>query len=158
MSDPVLACTPAELCVPAPVAGLEIVVVTAASPLSDVRENLDTNERGFDPSAEAVGDDAAAAFRASLDGGQAVTARRGGVAVGAGMHLPVRDGTAELTGITTLADHRDQGIGAAVTVALAELAFAQGATSVHLSTDNPVALRLYTRLGFRPSGGAADDQ
>src|SRR5690242_18020387 len=125
MSDPVLVCTPAELCVPAPVTGLEIVVVTAASPVTDIRENLDTNERGFDAAAPAVDDDAAEAFRSSLDGGQAVTARLGGVAVGAGMHLRVRDGTAELTGITTLIDHRDQGIGAAVTVALAELAFAQ---------------------------------
>lgn len=148
---PILICAAADLRIPDGVDGTELVVVTATSPVADIRENLDVNEHGFDPAADPVDEPAAEAFRTVLDGCAAITLRWNGTAVCAGMHLPVSDEAAELTGITTLAGYRNRGFGAIVTAALAQLAFESGARQVFLSTDNPVAQRLYERLGFTPT-------
>ena|SRR5215217_3969535 len=148
--EPILVCTPATLRVPAPVEGLEVVVVGSDSPLADIRETMDVNERGFDPAAEAVPDDAAEAFRAELVGCSAITLRYDGVGVAAGMHLPIREGVTELTGIATVTEYRNRGFGTAATAALCRIAFAGGADLICLTTDNPVAQRVYERLGFAP--------
>jgi predicted GNAT family acetyltransferase len=145
---PILVCTPNDLRTPDAVDGTKLVVVTATSPVADIQENLDVNEHGFDPAADPVDEQAAEAFRAVLAGCAAITVRWNGIAVCAGMHLPVRGEAAELTGITTLDEYRNRGFAAIATAALAQLAFESGAGHVFLSTDNPVARRLYERLGF----------
>lgn len=68
--------------------------------------------------------------------------------VAAGMRLAVREGVAELAGIGTLADHRGRGYGAAVTAASALDAFTHGTDLLFLATDNPIARRVYERVGF----------
>jgi len=52
-------------------------------------------------------------------------------------------------GITTLAEYRRQGIGAALTAAMTRAAFDSGVEVVFLIAANEAARRLYERLGFR---------
>lgn len=129
-------------------AGVEVVLVGHTSPTELIRENLDVNERGFDPAAAPVGDDQAEAFRCELEGARAVTVRVAGRPVAAGMVLPVCAGVTEIAGVATLAPHRGRGYGRIAAEALIEAAAGLGADLVVLSTDNPAARRLYERLGF----------
>lgn len=143
-------CAARDLIPAPPVSGLTVETVTAQADLAAIVENLDLNARGFDPSAPATTEAEAEQFRRGMNGGVAFTARLDGVGVAAGMHLPVTDGTAELAGITTLVPYRGRGIGAALTEAIARHAVHNGAETLFLSTDNPVAQRVYERLGFTP--------
>lgn len=129
---------------------VEVVLVDSTSPVSDIRENLDVNERGFDPAAPPVDEAQAEAFRSDLAGGTAVTVRAAGEPVSAGMVLPLRDGVAELAGIATLTGHRRRGYGRIATEALIAAALRLGAERVVLSTGDPAALRLYRAMGFAP--------
>lgn len=144
-----LGCTADTLRTPPPVPGLTMVPLDSGSALDDVREGLDTNELGFDPAAAPVSDELALAFRAGLLTNQAFTARVDGMAAGAGMYNPPHAGVTELVGITTLQRFRGRGVAAALTAYAARAAFAHGAELVFLTTDNPVARRVYRRLGFR---------
>ncbi|WP_139981149.1 GNAT family N-acetyltransferase [Nocardioides litoris] len=69
-------------------------------------------------------------------------------AVGALVRHP--SGSGVLSGITTLPGHRGQGLGAAVTTELTRraLAVGPGLCTLGVWTDNPVAVRLYERLGY----------
>jgi len=58
-------------------------------------------------------------------------------------------GVAEITGVGVLPVARRQGLGAAVTHALAAHALARGTSIVFLSAADADAARVYTRLGFR---------
>jgi predicted GNAT family acetyltransferase len=127
---------------------VEIVVVDEDAPVALIRETMDVNERGFDPSAPRVTNEQAEQFRPQLRGARAITVRAGGRPVAAGMVLPVRAGVAELAGIATLVPDRHRGLGRLATETLAGIAFELGADMVILSTDNAEARRLYTRVGF----------
>ncbi|MEU8818986.1 GNAT family N-acetyltransferase [Actinoplanes sp. NPDC048796] len=129
-------------------AGVEVDVVDHASPPALIRENLDVNEQGFDPMAAPVGDEQAEAFRYELEGARAVTVRAGGRPVAAGMVLPVCAGVTEVAGVATLEPYRRRGYGRIATEALLAAAAGLGADLVVLSTGEPVARRLYERLGF----------
>jgi ribosomal protein S18 acetylase RimI-like enzyme len=63
-------------------------------------------------------------------------------------------GVAEITGIGVLPAARRQGLGGAVTHALATHALARDTQVVFLSAADSAAARLYTRLGFREIGTA----
>ena len=135
--------------------GVDIVLLDETTPTALLRENLDVNERGFDPSAAPVTAEQAEAFRPRLRDARAVTLRSRGVPVAAGMVLPVRAGVAELAGIATLAGYRRQGFGRLVTEVLIEVAVERGADLIVLTTDDPAARQLYLSVGFR---AARDDQ
>lgn len=64
------------------------------------------------------------------------------------------DGIAEITGVGVLPSSRRQGIGAAVTRALAADAARRGAEVIFLSATDAAVARIYQRLGFRPVGTA----
>jgi ribosomal protein S18 acetylase RimI-like enzyme len=146
----IFACTPATFR-PAPgVPGLEFVVLSDQSSLAEIQEGLDANALGFDPAAALATAAEALAFRAELIASRAFTAKLGGQPVGAGMFTPPFGGIAELAGIATLAPYRGRGIGAATTSEIARVAFAHGVDTAILRTDNPVAFRVYRRVGFRP--------
>lgn len=147
---PILACTPASFLPAAGLPGLSFVTLASDAPLAAVQANLDTNARGFDPAAPPATAEEAAAFRATLTTNRAVTAIRDGHPVAAGMFTPPHSGLAEIVGIATLVPFRGRGIGAALTSEIVRVAFAQGVDTVFLQSDNPVALRLYRRLGFQP--------
>lgn len=140
--------------VPRP-AGVAVVVLDEHAPVALLRENLEVNERGFDPAAAAVTDRQAEEFRPQLRGARTVTVRVAGEPVAAGMVLPVRDGVAELAGITTLVTHRRRGYGRLVTEALIETAVGLGADLIVLTTDDPGARRLYRAVGFATPTGPA---
>nr|WP_221374569.1 GNAT family N-acetyltransferase [Actinoplanes polyasparticus] len=126
-----------------------MVLIDETAPVALIRENLDVNERGFDPSAAPVTYEQAAAFRREMVGARAVTVRAAGEPVAAGMALPVWSGVAELVGITTLPTARRRGFGRLVTVTLIEAAATLGADLIILSTSDDDARRLYTSVGFR---------
>lgn len=152
--ETLLVCTP-ETRPPtlAPVAGLTFVTVTDASPLDEVRENLDVNEFGFDPAmAQPATDEQATQFRATLRAAKAFTARLHGYPAGAGMYTAPVAGMTELVGIATLEQYRGRGIAAALTAHMASSAFAQGCDLVFLWTANPAARRAYEHAGFQPMG------
>lgn len=145
-----LAATPDTLRPALAVPGVSMVTLDARSSLADVREGLDTNERGFNPQASPATDADAGAFRRGLVENRAFTARLHGAPAGAGMFNPPHAGVAELVGITTLAPLRRRGIGSYLTAYAAQTAFALGIELVYLSTSDPAARRIYERLGFRP--------
>lgn len=131
--------------------GVEVLVLDDTAPSALLRENLQVNESGFDPAAPEVTERQAEEFRPQLRDARVVTVRAHGEPVAAGMLLPVRDGVAELAGIATTVAHRRRGYGRIVTEALAGIAVAAGADLVVLSTDDPVARRLYLSVGFVPA-------
>ena len=145
-----LACTPDSLILPHEVPGLSMVILDENSALGDVREGLDTNERGFDPGAEPVTHAQAQAFREGLVESRAFIARIDGASAGAAMFNPPYAGVAELVGIATVDSFRWRGVASYLTAYAARIAFERVVELVYLSTDNPAARRVYERLGFRP--------
>jgi ribosomal protein S18 acetylase RimI-like enzyme len=145
-----MVCTP-ETLQPAPAAaGVSIVTLDPSSPLDIVRENMDTNNRGFNPEAEAIDEPAAEAFRARLGDARAFTAYLDGRAVGAGMYTTPLDGLTELVGIATLEEYRRRGVAGALTAHATRNAFERGVEAVFLSAADERAGRVYERVGFRP--------
>lgn len=103
----------------------------------------------FTPSAQG-----AARLRRTQQSGGAVRFVRdpqGGCAGGASCSPPAED-TAELSGVGTRPAHRGRGIAAAVTAALTEAMFGQGAGSVWLEYSGEGSRRVYERAGYRPQG------
>ena len=148
--SPVLACAAADLVPPVVPPGLTFVILDSAAPVADIQVGLDANALGFDPEAPLATVAEAEAFRAELEQGRALTALLDGVPAGAGMVTAPHAGIAELMGITTLEAYRGRGIAAAITAELARIAFGLGVDTAILSTDNPIAYRVYRRIGFRP--------
>jgi ribosomal protein S18 acetylase RimI-like enzyme len=127
----------------------EIVEITRTSPLEVVRENLDTNARGFGEEAGAS-EQEAQEFRAGLVTSRAFTMRVDGRAVTAGMFEAIRGGVTELMGIATLPEYRRRGFAGYLTAVMAERAFAHGATLIFLCAASEEARRVYERIGFCP--------
>ena len=144
-----LACTPDSLIPPPEVPGLTMVTLDAHTPLADVREGLDTNERGFDPRAEPVTEAQARHFRQGLVDSRAFTARINRQPAGAGMFNPPHAGVTELVGIATIDTFRRRGVASCLTAYAARVAFEQGVEFDFLSTGDAAARRVYERLGFR---------
>ena len=147
---PLLACTADQLRLPPAVPGLRFILVAGDAPVADIQVNMDANAQGFDPAAPQTTLAEAEAFRPELERGRALTAMLGTAPVAAGMVTAPVAGIAELAGITTLAAYRGRGIAAALTAELARVAFGLGVDTAILSTDNPVAYRVYVRIGFAP--------
>ncbi|HEU5097698.1 MAG TPA: GNAT family N-acetyltransferase [Roseiflexaceae bacterium] len=147
----IFACTPATFHPAARVPGLQFIVLSDQSTIAEIQEGLDANALGFDPAAAPATEAEATAFRAELIASRAFTAKLDGQPVAAGMFTPPIRGIAELAGITTLAPYRGRGIGAAVTSEIARVAFAHGIDTAILRTDNPIAYRIYQRIGFYPA-------
>ncbi|MGW7660808.1 GNAT family N-acetyltransferase [Streptomyces sp. NPDC054756] len=76
----------------------------------------------------------------------------GGEPVAMAAMTPVVAGTARLTPVYTLPEHRGRGYGAAVTTAVSQAARDAGADHVLLFTDlaNPTSNSMYRRIGYRP--------
>jgi len=144
------------ICAPAtyrPVAAsteLEVITIDGGAPLEVIHENLDVNNRGFDPHATPSSAEEATEFRAGLGDARAFTARLAGHAVAAGMYTTPIDGISELVGIATLAEFRRRGIAAALTSHIVATAFANGVELVCLSAADEPAGRVYERVGFQP--------
>ncbi|MER6282328.1 GNAT family N-acetyltransferase [Streptomyces sp900105245] len=103
----------------------------------------------FTPSAQG-----AARLRRTQQSGGAVRFVRdsqGGIVGGASCSPPA-EGTAELSSVGTRSAYRGRGIAAAVTAALTEAMFAQGAGSVWLEYSGEGSRRVYERAGYRPQG------
>jgi ribosomal protein S18 acetylase RimI-like enzyme len=129
----------------------EVITISRTSSLEEVRENLDTNALGFDEPAGAT-EGQAEAFRAGLVTSRAFTLRAHGRPVAAGMFEAITGGVTELMGIATLPEYRRRGFAAYLTAAMAQSAFAHGATLVFLCAVSEEAGRVYQRAGFRPCG------
>ncbi len=153
LQEVLLICTPQTLRSPALLPGLTFVTLTQTAPLADVREGLDVNEFGFDPtSAQPATEEQAERFRATLGAARAFTARLDGEGAGAGMYTPPYGRVTELAGIATLDRFRGRGIATALTAYMTQSAFTQGCDLVFLATSNPIARRAYERAGFQPVG------
>jgi len=99
------------------------------------------------------------AIRARLEqGARVLIAEAGGEAAGDAIFEPDEDGRAYLSVLAVAEAMRGRGIGAALTARVARMAFAEGALALDLKTedDNAAAIRLYRRLGFRPSYAGRD--
>ncbi|MFZ1752543.1 MAG: GNAT family N-acetyltransferase [Caldilineaceae bacterium] len=148
---PLLVCEPGQVILP-PLEPLEMVTVSADSPLEDVAENWNINARGFDPETTLAGAGDAEDFRRILEKSRAFTARLNGVGVSAGMYTDIIDGVTELVGIATLQAYRRRGFGGALTAFATQTAFADGATLAFLTAASQEASRVYQRVGFRQVG------
>lgn len=145
----VMICTPQTLLLPSLPVRSQIVTLSSASPLDEIKEGLDVNARGFDPEAECATDAEAEAFRRTLHASRAFTLRLDGEGVSAGMFISIRDGVTELAGIATLTTFRRRGFAAVITAYMAQAAFQGGADLVFLSAASHEAGRVYARVGFR---------
>ncbi len=151
--EPLLICTPEMLRPASNAPELTVATLTRESPLRDIQQELDINERGFDPgfSGSATAEQAER-FRSTLDSARAFTAHLNGKAVAAGMfHTPL-DGVTQLSGIATLAAFRRRGIAAALTTFMTQTAFDAGVDLVYLAAANETAQRVYERIGYRQAG------
>ncbi|GGJ28709.1 GNAT family N-acetyltransferase [Streptomyces brasiliensis] len=103
----------------------------------------------FAPSAQG-----AARLRRTQQSGGAVRFVRGpqGGIVGGASCSPTAEDTAELSGVGTRPAYRGRGVAAAVTAALTEAMFTQGAGSVWLEYSGEGSRRVYERAGYRPQG------
>lgn len=145
-----MVCTP-ETFRPAPeIPGLSVATLDDGASLAAIRENMDTNGRGFAPDAPATSDAAAEEFRRGLATSRAFTAYLDGPAAGAGMFTAPLDGITELAGIATLEEFRGKGVATALTAHATRTAFDQGVEVVFLSAADARAGRVYRRVGFRP--------
>jgi ribosomal protein S18 acetylase RimI-like enzyme len=147
----ILACTPESFRPAPPHPELEYVRLSQHSSLADIQEGLDTNGRGFDPTAAQATPDEAEAFQKGLITNFAFTARLHHQPVAAGMFTPPAHGVAEVVGITTLLAYRRRGFAAALTSEIVRVAFESGVEVAILRTDNAEAYRIYTRIGFAPA-------
>jgi ribosomal protein S18 acetylase RimI-like enzyme len=150
LSIVVFACTSTTFRPVFPPSAVHFVVLSSQSPLAAIYEHLDTNARGFEPTAVPATATEAAAFRGALITNRAITALLNGLPIAAGMFTPPVLGIAELVGITTLTPYRQRGIGTALTSELVRVAFTHDVDLAILSTDNPSAARVYERIGFQP--------
>jgi GNAT superfamily N-acetyltransferase len=150
-STPLLVCEPGQVISPA-TDPLEMVALSADSPLEDVAENWNINARGFDPSATLAQPADVLDFRRILEKSRAFTARLDGVGVSAGMYTDIHEGVTELVGIATLQAYRRRGFGGALAAFATQTAFADGATLAFLTAASEEASRVYQRVGFRPVG------
>lgn len=150
-STPLLVCQPGQVISPA-TEPLEMVTVSADSPLEDVAENWNINAQGFDPSATLAQPADVQDFRRILDKSRAFTARLAGMGVSAGMYTDIHDGVTELVGIATLQAYRRRGFGGALTAFSTRTAFANGASLAFLTAASEEASRVYQRVGFQPFG------
>jgi GNAT superfamily N-acetyltransferase len=131
--------------------GLSFLEITESSSLADVRENLDVNEFGFDPSGgHAATDEQAGEFRAALGTARAFTVKLSGQAASAGMYTAPQGGITQLVGVATLEAFRGRGLAAVLTARMAEVALACGCDLVFLKAANPAVRRAYERAGFQP--------
>ncbi|RII18358.1 Mycothiol acetyltransferase [Streptomyces sp. YIM 130001] len=102
----------------------------------------------------AAADGTLAAARPALDAGHKVLLAAfapDGTPLAAGHYHPAH-GTTEIGGVGTVPTARRQGLGAAVTAALAAHAREHGVHTVFLAYASQAVARIYARLGFRPAG------
>ncbi len=150
-----MTCRPSDLRHPAPVPGLAIEALSAASPLEAFRTFLHVQRRAFGLSdAAAVPEQDARWLRDGLGTGLAFVGRVGGEAVSVSMILDPDDGLTELVGICTLESHRRRGLGGALTHAALAAAFERGASLAFLSAADARAGRIYESAGFAPLGNS----
>ena len=131
----VLAAHPSQVRPPRPGTGVRLLVITTPGHAELLR---------------AVHADPAAAVP---NGGGAVLAVRGDIAVAAAGWTAVEQGTSELVGVVTVAHERRRGHGRLVVAAAAAAAARAGADLLWLRADNAGAQRLYVALGFEETPG-----
>ncbi|MFI7412919.1 GNAT family N-acetyltransferase [Streptomyces sp. NPDC049627] len=145
-----LVCTPHTLILPQAADSPRVQIPTTDEDFAALDAALAEAFGGvFAPSAEG-----AARLRRTQRSGGAVRFVRdpeGGI-VGGASCSPAAEGTAELSGVGTRPAYRGRGIAAAVTAALTEAMFAQGAGSVWLEYSGEGSRRVYERAGYRPQG------
>lgn len=151
--NPLLVCTPeTRVNVPLPV-GLICSRLTPDSAERDLADYISTQSRGFGNEERGVAPARTEDLRRRLKlGNGAFLVRSGDEAVAAGAYTAPLDGFAELVGITTLPEHRRQGIAGALTAVLADAAFASGVHTAFLTAEDEDASRVYQRAGFRRVG------
>jgi ribosomal protein S18 acetylase RimI-like enzyme len=144
-----MVCT-AETFRPAPeVAGLTIIELTGASPVSEAQEYLTTQCRGFDAhSTWAATEGDGEQFLRMIGGGRAFVGWLEGQPVGVGMFTSPFDGVTEIVGLATLGPYRRPGIATRLTAQAVERALGQGAEVVCLTAADERAGRVYERVGF----------
>jgi ribosomal protein S18 acetylase RimI-like enzyme len=100
----------------------------------------------------------ASAFAARLKLERVIVAERSGEIAGFCMFNAPEPGAGWISVLAVAEEHRDGGLGAALTVRAAKQLFAGGAQEVGLTTDddNGAAIRLYVRLGFKQTHAGRD--
>jgi ribosomal protein S18 acetylase RimI-like enzyme len=154
-----LVCTPATLTMPritgapGPIADGVVPVVETPSGDEDYASIDAALSEAFAGEFASSPQGAARLRRTQENGGAVrfVRASDGSCAGGASCSAPAV-GTSELSGVGTRPAYRRCGIAAAVTAALTEAMFAQGAQSVWLEYSGEGSRRVYERIGYKPTG------
>lgn len=128
--------------------GLELAILSSASPVEEFVVNASTGRRSFSDETPATLEEAEKT-RADLMNGRAFLGRFGGSPASVALVAPPEDGISELAGVGTVPEFRGRGFGAAIVSRAAAAAFELGVEILFLSTITEEAGRLYERVGFR---------
>lgn len=120
----------------------------------DIRQMRSAQNTAFGESPDVTDDDVEQAKAATDRGGIAALAAdlTTGQVVGGGLALELVNGTTEIGGIGVLDTHRRRGVAAAITAWLTREAHQRDAHTAFLTAGDNGAARVYTRVGYRPSG------
>jgi ribosomal protein S18 acetylase RimI-like enzyme len=145
-----LVCTPATFH-PAPAPDGFILSVPESD--EDFRELISAQNEAFGDHFDATDADIERGRRTQDKGGTIIMARAadGRVAGGGQASIPSL-GLVEVGGIATREDFRRRGVGAAVTSAITERAFAAGVEAAWLEASGEQSWRVYERAGYVPTG------
>jgi ribosomal protein S18 acetylase RimI-like enzyme len=151
LEAPLMGCTPDQLRRPPDVPGLRVEPLGECSPLELVQDSITVARRAFgsgneEPATPEEGEQA----RRRLASDRRLVGLLDGERAAVATALAPLGGVAEVAGVGVLTEFRSRGIGASLTAAAAETAFAAGAELAVLSPGDEGAMRLYRRIGFEP--------
>jgi ribosomal protein S18 acetylase RimI-like enzyme len=151
LEAPLMGCTREGFRRPPDVPGLSIERLNESSAVDRVQDSITIARRAFGAGNEepaAPGEAEQARRRLATD--RRLISVLEGEPVAVATALAPLEGIAEVAGVGVLTEFRGRGIGAALTAAAAETAFAAGAEVAVLSPGDEGAMRLYRRIGFEP--------
>jgi ribosomal protein S18 acetylase RimI-like enzyme len=151
LQAPLMGCTPDGFRPPPEVPGLRLDRLDGSSPLDRVQDSITIARRAFGSgNEEPAAPEEAEHARRRLATDRRLIGVLDGEPVAVATALAPLEGLAEVAGVGVLTEFRGRGIGAALTAAAAETAFAAGAEVALLSPGDEGAMRLYRRIGFEP--------
>jgi ribosomal protein S18 acetylase RimI-like enzyme len=151
LEAPLMGCTPEGFRRPPDVPGLRLERLDESSAVDRVQDSITIARRAFGSgNEEPAAPEEAERARRRLATDRRLIGVLEGEPVAVATALAPLEGIAEVAGVGVLTEFRGRGIGAALTRAAAETAFAAGAEVAVLSPGDEGAMRLYRRIGFEP--------
>jgi len=150
----VLICTPESLVHPAEAADqLTFVFLDDTSPLDEYHHFVTIQKQAFSSNSAAVAQQQETeGFKKRYGKMIKTLAYLDGKPAGVGTITMPYNGTVEIAGIGTTPEQRNRGVASWITYTLSKAAFESGLSTLFLTAGDEKASRIYTRVGFLPTG------